>query len=80
MGKRENNVYEFDPKRRRRPKAGFNGERLRPDRRRNKPGGAHGGYENLVRNRRLKAFAIFLAIVAAYVLVQPLLGGLTLGR
>lgn len=80
MTKREGNVYEFDPKRKRRPKPRPGGTRAQRDHRGNRPGGPYRGYENLVRNRRLKAFAIFLAIVAAYVLARPLLGGLTLVR
>lgn len=81
MTKRNNNIYEFDPKKRKRPKTHFDGDRLRLERRKkDKSAGSYKGYENLVRNRRLKAFAVFLVIVLAYVLARPVLSGLTLGR
>ncbi len=81
MTRRDNNVYEFDPKRRRRSKTRFDGDRLRLDRKKkDKPGGSYKDFENLVRNRRLKAFAIFFVFVLAYVLARPVISSLTLGR
>ncbi|MBU4532323.1 MAG: hypothetical protein U1D96_10145 [Eubacteriales bacterium] len=79
MNKR-NNVYEFDPKKRR-SKTHFDGERVRLNRKKKKDASDRSyAYENLVRKRRIRAFAIFAAFVLAIVLAGPIISSLTVGR
>jgi hypothetical protein len=78
MNKR-NNVYEFDPKKRR-SKTHFDGDRIRLDRKKKGTPDRRYAHENLVRKRRIKAFATFAAIVLAIALAGPIISSLTIGR